>query len=69
MISNSFLDNGFNDIIGFNSRTVPLKRFGLDSERTYSTISSDAAAATQPKSIILKVLMMNQNPAQILLGH
>ena len=45
MISNSFLDNGFNDIIGFNSRTVTLKRFGLDSERTYSTISSDAAAA------------------------
>jgi len=46
MISNSFLDNGFNDIIGFNSRNVPLKRFGLDSERTYSTITSDAAAAT-----------------------
>ena len=47
MISNSFLDNGFNDIVGFNSRTVPLKRFGLDSERPYSTISSDAATATQ----------------------
>lgn len=47
MISNSFLDNGFNDIIGFNSRTAPLKRFGLDSERPYSTISSDAAIATQ----------------------
>jgi hypothetical protein len=46
MISNSFLDNGFNDIISFNSRNVPLKRFGLDSERTYSTITSDAAAAT-----------------------
>ena len=47
MISNSFLDNGFNDIIDFNSRTVQLKRFGLDSERTYSTISSDAATAAQ----------------------
>jgi hypothetical protein len=47
MISNSFLDNCFNDIIGFNSRTAPLKRFGLDSERPYSTISSDAATATQ----------------------
>jgi hypothetical protein len=48
MISNSFLDNGngFNDIIGFNSRTVTLKRFDLDSERTYSTISSDAPTAT-----------------------
>lgn len=48
MISNSFLDNGngFNDIIGFNSRTVTLKRFDLDSERTYSTISSDTATAT-----------------------
>ncbi len=45
MISNSFLDNGFNDIISFNSRNVPLKRFGLDSERTYSTITSDDAAA------------------------
>ena len=54
MISNSFLDNGFNDIIGFGSRTVPLKRFGLDSERTHSTISSDAAEQLQPKSIILK---------------
>jgi hypothetical protein len=47
MISNSFLDNCYNDIIGFNSRTAPLKRFGLDSERPYSTISSDAATATQ----------------------
>ncbi|MBA2268825.1 MAG: DUF1802 family protein [Thermoproteota archaeon] len=47
MISNSFLDNGFNDIVGFNSRIVPLKRFGLDSERPYSTISSDTATATQ----------------------
>jgi hypothetical protein len=48
MISNSFLDNGFNDIVGFNSRTIQLKRFGLDSERTYSTISSsDTATATQ----------------------
>lgn len=47
MISNSFLDNGFNDIIGFNSRTGPLKRFGLDSERPYSTISSDAATPAQ----------------------
>ena len=47
MISNSFLDNGFNDIIGFNSRTGPLKRFGLDSRGSYSTISSDAAPATQ----------------------
>jgi len=48
MISNSFLDNGngFNDIIGFNSRSVTLKRFDLDSKRTYSTISSDAATAT-----------------------
>ena len=48
MISNSFLDNGngFNDIIDFNSRTVTLKRFDLDSKRTYSTISSDAATAT-----------------------
>ncbi|WP_458719925.1 DUF1802 family protein [Candidatus Nitrosocosmicus sp. R] len=45
MISNSFLDNGFNDIIGSGSRTIQLKRIGLDSERTYSTISSDAAAA------------------------
>jgi hypothetical protein len=45
MISNSFLDNGFNDIISFNSRNVQSKRFGLDSERTYSTITSDAAAA------------------------
>ena len=43
MISNSFLDNGFNDIIGLNSGTGPLKRFGLDSKRPYSTISSDAA--------------------------
>jgi hypothetical protein len=47
MISNSFLDNGFNDIVGFNSRTVPWKRFGLDSERTYSTIYSDTATATR----------------------
>lgn len=47
MISNSFLDNGFNDIIGFNSRTGPLKRFGLNSERPYSTLSSDAATAAQ----------------------
>lgn len=51
MISNSFLDNGFNDIACFTSRTVPLKRFGLDSERTYSTISSDAATATQVNNI------------------
>ena len=51
MISNSFLDNGFNDIVGFGSRTVPLKRFGLDSERTHSTISSDAATATQVNNI------------------
>ena len=42
MISNSFLDNGFNDIIGFNSRTGPLKSFGVDSQGPYSTISSDA---------------------------
>ena len=47
MISNSFLDNGFNDIIGFNSRTGPLKRFGLDSERPYTTLSSGAATPTQ----------------------
>jgi hypothetical protein len=47
MISNSFLDNGFNDIIGFNSRTGPLKRFGLDSERPYSALSSGAATPTQ----------------------
>jgi len=46
VISNSFLDNGFNDIVGFNSKTVPLKRFDLDSERTHSTISSDTATAT-----------------------
>jgi hypothetical protein len=51
MISNSFLDNGFNDIVGFGSRTVSLKRFGLDSERTHSTISSDAATATQVNNI------------------
>ena len=51
MISNSFLDNGFNDIVGFNCRTAPLKRFGLDSERPYSTISSDAATATQVNNI------------------
>jgi len=47
VISNSFLDNGFNDIGSFNSKTMPLKRFGLDSERTHSTISSDTATATQ----------------------
>jgi len=47
MISNSFLDDGFNDIVGFDSRTVPLKKLGLDFERTSSTISSDAAAAAQ----------------------
>ena len=47
MISNSFLDGGFNDIVGFDSRTVPLKKLGLDFERTSSTISSDAAAAAQ----------------------
>jgi len=47
MISNSFLDNDFNDIVGFNSRTIPLNRLGLDSERTYSTISSDTATTTQ----------------------
>ena len=51
MISNSFLDNGFNDIVGFGSRTVPLKKLGLDSERTHSTISSDAATATQVNNI------------------
>jgi hypothetical protein len=43
MISNSSLDNGFNDIVGFNSRIITLKKFGLDSERTYSAISSDTA--------------------------
>ncbi|ALI34774.1 hypothetical protein NMY3_00563 [Candidatus Nitrosocosmicus oleophilus] len=47
MISNSFLDNGFNDIVSFNSKTMPLKRFGHDSERTHSAISSDTATATQ----------------------
>jgi len=47
VISNSFLDNGFNDIVSFNSKTIPLKRFGLDSERTHSTISPDTATTTQ----------------------
>ncbi len=47
MISNFFFDNGFNDIVGFGSRTVPLKKLGLDFEKTSSTISSDAAAAAQ----------------------
>jgi hypothetical protein len=47
MISNSFLDNGFNDIIGFDSRTDPWKRCGLDSERPYTTLSSGAATPTQ----------------------
>jgi len=51
MISNSFFDNGFNDIVGLDSRTVPLKRFGLDSERPYSTISSDAATTAHVDNI------------------
>jgi hypothetical protein len=47
VISNSFLDNGFSDIVSFTSKNIPLKRFGLDSDRTHSTISSDTATATQ----------------------
>ena len=59
----------FNDIVSFNSKTIPLKRFGLDSERnTFNDFP--LILQLQPKSIILKkVLMMNQNPTQILLVH
>ena len=70
MISNSFFDNGFNDIVGFGSRTVPLKKLGLDSDLKEHIQRFLLMLQLQPKSIIFKkVLMTNQNPMQILLEH